>query len=74
MHLVEEETFNDSDIINNLIDYEDGHKEPDSLRADTIYAGIQLSNKSKTFSKNRYRFRKEQEISKRASIMHIWLS
>ncbi|GFU03165.1 hypothetical protein TNCV_2720711 [Trichonephila clavipes] len=24
-HLIENETFNDSDIINNLIDYEDGH-------------------------------------------------
>ncbi|GFU00688.1 uncharacterized protein TNCV_4818521 [Trichonephila clavipes] len=46
MHLIEDETFNDSGIINNLIDYENGHEEPDSLRADTIYAGIQLSEKS----------------------------
>ncbi|GFV28772.1 plectin [Trichonephila clavipes] len=35
-HLIEDETFNDSDIffISNLIDCEDGHEEPDSLRAD----------------------------------------
>ncbi|GFT33734.1 uncharacterized protein TNCV_4382561 [Trichonephila clavipes] len=33
--LIEDKTFNDSDIINNLIDYEDG-QEPDSLRADKI--------------------------------------
>ncbi|GFX99164.1 hypothetical protein TNCV_2493451 [Trichonephila clavipes] len=32
--MIEEEPFNDSDIINNLIDYEDGQEEPDSLRAD----------------------------------------
>ncbi|GFS66784.1 uncharacterized protein TNCV_230041 [Trichonephila clavipes] len=32
--LIEVETFNDNDIINNLIDYEDGQEEPDSLRAD----------------------------------------
>ncbi|GFX10356.1 hypothetical protein TNCV_1867511 [Trichonephila clavipes] len=31
MHLIEDETFNDSDIINNLIDYEDGQEKPDSL-------------------------------------------
>ncbi|GFW42011.1 hypothetical protein TNCV_1904691 [Trichonephila clavipes] len=27
------------------VDYEDGQEEPDSLRADKIYAEIQLSNK-----------------------------
>ncbi|GFV76929.1 uncharacterized protein TNCV_689991 [Trichonephila clavipes] len=32
--LIEEETLNDSDIINDLIDYEDGQEEPDSLRGD----------------------------------------
>ncbi|GFY35487.1 uncharacterized protein LOC103524116 [Trichonephila clavipes] len=32
--LNEDDTFNDSDIINNLIDYEDGPEEPDSLRVD----------------------------------------
>ncbi|GFV54973.1 uncharacterized protein TNCV_1663401 [Trichonephila clavipes] len=42
--LIEDETFNDSDIINNLIDYENGQEEPDSLRSDKK-AGIQLSNK-----------------------------
>ncbi|GFV59731.1 uncharacterized protein TNCV_1908021 [Trichonephila clavipes] len=43
--LIEDETFNDSDTIKKLIDYEDGHEGPDSLTADKIYAGIQLSNK-----------------------------
>ncbi|GFU31334.1 uncharacterized protein TNCV_8811 [Trichonephila clavipes] len=31
-------------IINNMIDYVDGQEEMDSLRADKIYAEIQLSN------------------------------
>ncbi|GFT92772.1 uncharacterized protein TNCV_739591 [Trichonephila clavipes] len=44
-HFIEDETLNDCGIISNLIDYEDGYEEPNSLRADTIYAGIQLSNK-----------------------------
>ncbi|GFV71691.1 uncharacterized protein TNCV_3534791 [Trichonephila clavipes] len=43
--LIEDEIFNESDIISNLIGYEDG-QEPDSLRADKIYAETQLSNKS----------------------------
>ncbi|GFT25407.1 uncharacterized protein TNCV_182341 [Trichonephila clavipes] len=37
--LIEDETFNDNDIINNLIDYEDGQEEPESLRADTNMQG-----------------------------------
>ncbi|GFX91689.1 uncharacterized protein TNCV_3682751 [Trichonephila clavipes] len=45
MHLIEDETFIDCDIIN-LMDYEDGYEEPDSLIDDTMYAEIQLSNKS----------------------------
>ncbi|GFX37751.1 hypothetical protein TNCV_3116021 [Trichonephila clavipes] len=32
--LIEDETFKDSVIINNLIDYEDGQEETDSLRVD----------------------------------------
>ncbi|GFU36713.1 uncharacterized protein TNCV_3312011 [Trichonephila clavipes] len=40
MHLIENEAFNDSDIVNNLID-----NEPNSLRADKMLVGIQLSNK-----------------------------
>ncbi|GFX34473.1 uncharacterized protein TNCV_3657111 [Trichonephila clavipes] len=44
--LTEDETFNDSDIMNNLIDYEDEHEVPDSLRADATYAVIQFSNKT----------------------------
>ncbi|PRD23992.1 UNVERIFIED_CONTAM: hypothetical protein NCL1_44931 [Trichonephila clavipes] len=42
---IEDEIFNDSHILNNLIHYEDGQEAPDSLRADKIHAGIQLSNK-----------------------------
>ncbi|GFU13948.1 uncharacterized protein TNCV_941121 [Trichonephila clavipes] len=41
---IEDEIFNDIDIITNLVDYEDGQK-PDSLRANKIFAGIHLSNK-----------------------------
>ncbi|GFT79110.1 uncharacterized protein TNCV_3094651 [Trichonephila clavipes] len=37
--LIEDKTFNDNDIINNLIDYEDGPEEPDSLRADKNMQG-----------------------------------
>ncbi|GFW12486.1 uncharacterized protein TNCV_817391 [Trichonephila clavipes] len=37
MHLIEDETLNDRYTINNLINYEDGQEEPDSLRADKIY-------------------------------------
>ncbi|GFX89610.1 uncharacterized protein TNCV_73031 [Trichonephila clavipes] len=43
-HLIEDETSNDSEI-NNLIDYEDGQEEANSLRMNKIYAGIQLSNR-----------------------------
>ncbi|GFV30327.1 uncharacterized protein TNCV_98021 [Trichonephila clavipes] len=46
MPLIQDETFNDNDIINNLIDFEDGQEEPDCLRANKIYTGIWLSNKS----------------------------
>ncbi|GFY14488.1 uncharacterized protein TNCV_1315421 [Trichonephila clavipes] len=38
-HLIEDETFNESDIINNLIDYENGQEELDSLRADKNVQG-----------------------------------
>ncbi|GFU27588.1 uncharacterized protein TNCV_283061 [Trichonephila clavipes] len=52
--LIEDETFNDSDIINNLIDYENGHEELDSLRADKIYAhthsGTDFQQIGKAFS------------------------
>ncbi|GFW45639.1 uncharacterized protein TNCV_3245771 [Trichonephila clavipes] len=40
--LIEEETFNDSDTINNLIDYEDRQKESNSLRGDKIMQGSSL--------------------------------
>ncbi|GFX59765.1 hypothetical protein TNCV_1778041 [Trichonephila clavipes] len=42
LRLIEDETFNGSDIMNNLIDYEDEQEEPDSLRVDKIYAGLRL--------------------------------
>ncbi|GFX97857.1 uncharacterized protein TNCV_4905081 [Trichonephila clavipes] len=35
--LIEEKTFNDNDIINSLIDYEDGQEEPDSLIAHKMH-------------------------------------
>ena len=64
--MIVDETVNDSDIINNLIDYEDGQEEPDSMTADTIYAEIQLSNKLKkhflkidTNSEKSLKFQKE---------------
>ncbi|GFU51203.1 uncharacterized protein TNCV_966911 [Trichonephila clavipes] len=44
LRLIEDEFFQDSDIINNLVDYE-VQQEPDSLRVDKIYAGIQVSRK-----------------------------
>ncbi|GFT22503.1 uncharacterized protein TNCV_3274631 [Trichonephila clavipes] len=34
---IEDETVNDSDIINNRIYYENGQEEPDSMTADKIY-------------------------------------
>ncbi|GFT90995.1 uncharacterized protein TNCV_2008511 [Trichonephila clavipes] len=37
--LIEDETFNDSDIMNNLIDYEDGREESDFLRVDKNMQG-----------------------------------
>ncbi|GFV69755.1 uncharacterized protein TNCV_1349081 [Trichonephila clavipes] len=37
--LIEAQTFNDSDIMNNLIDYENGQEEPDSLRVDKNMQG-----------------------------------
>ncbi|GFX56427.1 uncharacterized protein TNCV_73731 [Trichonephila clavipes] len=45
-HLIEDKTVNNSYIINNLIDYEDGQEKPNSLTAETIYAGIQFLIKS----------------------------
>ncbi|XP_023289525.1 tigger transposable element-derived protein 1-like, partial [Orussus abietinus] len=45
---IEDQTINDSDIINNLIDYENGQEEPESIIADKIYAGIQISKKLET--------------------------
>ncbi|GFX44319.1 uncharacterized protein TNCV_1097591 [Trichonephila clavipes] len=63
-HLIKDETFHS--IFNNLIDYEDGYDELDSLRVDTIYAEIQLSNKSEkdfvkidTNSERSLKFQKE---------------
>ncbi|GFS90272.1 uncharacterized protein TNCV_508851 [Trichonephila clavipes] len=74
-HLFEHETFNDSDIINNLIGYEHGHEEPDSMREDTIYDGIQFFNKSKKhFLKIDTNSERSLKFQKRALIMHIWLS
>ncbi|GFX13065.1 uncharacterized protein TNCV_2357211 [Trichonephila clavipes] len=43
--LTKDETVDNGDILNNLIDYKDGQKEPDYMRADEIHTGIQLFNK-----------------------------
>ncbi|GFU49622.1 hypothetical protein TNCV_4143901 [Trichonephila clavipes] len=77
--LIEDETFNDNDIINNLTDFEDVQAEPDFLRSDKKYMqGSSLpTNRRETFSYQdfiRYQFRKEFEITKRALIKFIWLS
>ncbi|PRD18953.1 UNVERIFIED_CONTAM: hypothetical protein NCL1_58925 [Trichonephila clavipes] len=68
--LIEDETFNDSDNMNNLIDYEGGQEEPDSeperikICRDPAFQQI-----GKAFSSNRYQLRKEYKIPKRASII-----
>ncbi|GFW02457.1 hypothetical protein TNCV_2454741 [Trichonephila clavipes] len=48
--LIEDETFNDSDIMNNLIDSEDGQEEPDSLRVDKICRDPAFLQIGKAFS------------------------
>ncbi|GFX84309.1 uncharacterized protein TNCV_3976541 [Trichonephila clavipes] len=72
MCLIEDETFNDMDIINNLIDYEDGQEKLDSLRADKIYSGIWLSNKSKkNFPKTD--INSERSLKFRKELRHAYL-
>ncbi|GFW73773.1 uncharacterized protein TNCV_1542271 [Trichonephila clavipes] len=46
--LIEGETFNKSDSLNNLIDYEDGQEEPDSLRVDKNMLGSNFTTKWKS--------------------------
>ncbi|GFX14261.1 uncharacterized protein TNCV_1767551 [Trichonephila clavipes] len=49
--LIEDEAFNDSDIIHNLIDYEDGQEDPDSLRADkNMHRNLAFQQIGKAFS------------------------
>ncbi|XP_069964571.1 tigger transposable element-derived protein 1-like [Bactrocera oleae] len=45
IEMIEDETVNDSDIIDNFTDHEDGQEEPEYITADKIYAGIQLCSK-----------------------------
>ncbi|KAI4475097.1 hypothetical protein M0802_015287 [Mischocyttarus mexicanus] len=66
VEMIEDETVNDSGIINNLLNNEDQQEEPDSITKDKIYAGIQLSNKLEkhflkidTNSKRSLKFQKE---------------
>ncbi|GFX58575.1 uncharacterized protein TNCV_417541 [Trichonephila clavipes] len=47
--LIEDETFNDNDIINNLMDYEDG-QEPDSLGAYKLFRDLAFQQIGKVFS------------------------
>ncbi|PRD34844.1 UNVERIFIED_CONTAM: hypothetical protein NCL1_13393 [Trichonephila clavipes] len=49
-HLIEDEAFNGSDVINNLTDYEDGHEEPDSLRAVKYMQGYSFPTNRKSIS------------------------
>ncbi|GFU64882.1 uncharacterized protein TNCV_785331 [Trichonephila clavipes] len=75
LRLLEYETLNDYGIINNLIEYIAEREEPDSLRVDKIYAGIELFNKlGKLFLKIDTDSERSMKFSKRASITHIWLS
>ncbi|GFT21786.1 uncharacterized protein TNCV_2970251 [Trichonephila clavipes] len=62
---IEDETLNDGDIINKLIDYVDGQEEPDSLQADKIYTEIQLCNKlGKHFLKTDTNFERRMKFQK----------
>ncbi|GFW27121.1 hypothetical protein TNCV_93471 [Trichonephila clavipes] len=53
--LIEHKTFNDSDVINNLIDYKDGQEEPNS----SIVVGYTLSQ-TQAFERHRH-FREGRE-------------
>ncbi|GFW80686.1 uncharacterized protein TNCV_3235381 [Trichonephila clavipes] len=61
--LIEDETFHDGDIINNLIDYKDGQEELDSLRVDKIYAH---THKDPAFQQLEKHFLKINTNSKRS--------
>ncbi|KAI4482021.1 hypothetical protein M0804_009040 [Polistes exclamans] len=47
--MIEDQAVDDSDIINSLIDYENGREELESITADKIYEGIQISKKLETY-------------------------
>ncbi|GFV73133.1 uncharacterized protein TNCV_3665501 [Trichonephila clavipes] len=49
-YLIEDETFNDRDFINNLTDFEDGQEGPNSLRADKNIQRSIFPKIGKTFS------------------------
>ncbi|GFV43698.1 uncharacterized protein TNCV_880241 [Trichonephila clavipes] len=57
-HLMEDQTANESDIIDNLIDSEDGQEEPDPLRADKTTQGSSFPTNWKSI------FFKEMSIKK----------
>ncbi|GFV99406.1 hypothetical protein TNCV_1513761 [Trichonephila clavipes] len=56
--LIEDETFNHSDIMNSLIDYEDG-QEPASLRVDKNKQGSSFPTKWKSIFINYIPIKKE---------------
>ncbi|GFV53892.1 uncharacterized protein TNCV_166591 [Trichonephila clavipes] len=62
--LIEDETFNDSDIMNNLIDYEDGQEEPDSLRAKENMRGFSFPTNWKRIFLKYIPLRKEYKTPK----------
>ncbi|GFX21235.1 transposable element Tc1 transposase [Trichonephila clavipes] len=73
--LIEDEAFNDCDIMKSLIDYENGQEEPDSLRVDkNTQRDPAFQQIGKAFSSNRYQLRNGYKITKRASIMYNCLS
>lgn len=70
-----DETVNDSDFINNLIDYEDGQEEPESITTNKIYAGIQIYKKLEMhFLKIDTNAETSLKFKKRAKVMHVSLS
>jgi hypothetical protein len=46
--MIEDQTVDDSDILNSAIDYENGEEEPESITANKIYENIQISKKLET--------------------------
>ncbi|GFU67397.1 uncharacterized protein TNCV_640971 [Trichonephila clavipes] len=60
LRLIEDQTLNDNDIMINLMDFEDGQEESDSLRVDkSMQKDPTFQHIGKAFSSNRYQLRKK---------------